>query len=174
MVKKLSILGSSISLDVLILILVIGGLIALFLFCEQWHAWNKKPTLLGSSIEGYTNTLSPAPVQSTHPKSGQNRIYAWNDKAWSQDVLNQKNYNSSDWYKHLEGNIGGSLPLPSGQLDIMYDNKFHPKCCPSEYSSSTGCACLSVEQAKYLTSRAGNRFSEQDLKSGNTCSFNNF
>ena len=174
MVKKLSILGSSISLDVLILILVIGGLIALFLFCEQWHAWNKKPTILGSNIEGYTNTLTPASVQSINPRSSQQRIHGWNETAWTTDKLNQKNYNSSDWYNHLEANIAGSVPLPSGQLNLMYDNKFHPKCCPSEYSSSTGCACLSVEQAKYLTRRGGNRFSEQELKSGNTCSLNNF
>jgi hypothetical protein len=52
---------------------------------------------------------------------------------------------------------GTPVPLKEGQLSIFADNKFRPECCPSTYSSSTGCACVSQEQIKYLSERAGNR-----------------
>ena len=63
----------------------------------------------------------------------------------------------SEWYKALEGNVGGPVPLPEGELSFFSKNKFDPSCCPSTYSSSLGCACESVEQAQYLNQRGGNR-----------------
>lgn len=40
----------------------------------------------------------------------------------------------------------------------FFDNiHFKPECCPSTYSSSSGCACMCPEQLKYLNSRGGNR-----------------
>ena len=68
-------------------------------------------------------------------------------------------YNDSkDWLKSLEGNVA---PNPNttidGGLNFLGENKFDPKCCPSAYSNSTGCACLSPEQAMYVSQRGGNR-----------------
>jgi len=37
------------------------------------------------------------------------------------------------------------------------DNEFKPECCPSSYSNSTGCMCMSNDQVKHLAMRAGNR-----------------
>tara|TARA_Y100000389_G_scaffold205097_1_gene263091 strand:+ start:685 stop:1098 length:414 start_codon:yes stop_codon:yes gene_type:complete len=71
--------------------------------------------------------------------------------------MEKDSWNSSDWFKHLEGNTGGAVPLPENQLAFFYKNKFDPSCCPSTYTSSTGCACESPEQAKYLNQRGGNR-----------------
>ena len=51
---------------------------------------------------------------------------------------------------------GTPTPLPDGELVIFAQNKFKPECCPSPYSSSTGCACITPEQIKYLNSRGGN------------------
>jgi hypothetical protein len=51
---------------------------------------------------------------------------------------------------------GTPTPLPDGELVIFAQNKFKPECCPSQYSSSTGCACITPEQIKYLNSRGGN------------------
>ena len=63
-----------------------------------------------------------------------------------------------DLYASLANNIGGQVPLPDNQLTMFYDTKFTPDCCykPQQYSSSTGCACISAEQMKYLSSRGGN------------------
>ena len=48
------------------------------------------------------------------------------------------------------------IPLPNGQLDMLASTSFSPKCCPNTYSNSLGCACMTVEQQKYLTERGGN------------------
>lgn len=52
---------------------------------------------------------------------------------------------------------GTPVPLKEGQLFYFEDNKFRPECCPSKYSTSTGCACISEDQMTYLNERGGNR-----------------
>ena len=51
---------------------------------------------------------------------------------------------------------GTPVPLEN-TLFYFQDNDFSPECCPGTYSSSTGCACTSVDQMKYLNERGGNR-----------------
>jgi len=48
------------------------------------------------------------------------------------------------------------IPLPKGQLDMFATTPFKPECCPNTYSSSTGCACMTVGQLNYLNARGGN------------------
>lgn len=50
----------------------------------------------------------------------------------------------------------GKLPLPEGELLMFANTEFKPDCCPSTYSNSMGCACMSVDQYTYLTNRGGN------------------
>ena len=61
-------------------------------------------------------------------------------------------------YAALQNNVAGDVPLPEGEMDFFYKNKFDASCCysPQSYSSSSGCACLSEKQMKYLNSRGGN------------------
>jgi hypothetical protein len=40
---------------------------------------------------------------------------------------------------------------------IFAENEVKPECCPSYYSSSTGCVCTSQKQWDYLNQRGGNR-----------------
>ena len=74
-------------------------------------------------------------------------------------VLPKNNVSTEkDMYASLEDNVGGTVPLPPDRLDFFFDTKFDPKCCytPNQYSSSTGCACFSPAQMKYISSRGGN------------------
>ena len=48
------------------------------------------------------------------------------------------------------------VPPPEGQLDMLATTPFKPECCPNSYSTSTGCACLTLEQYSYLRERGGN------------------
>lgn len=48
------------------------------------------------------------------------------------------------------------IPLPDGQMDMFATTSFSPKCCPNTFSNSMGCACMTLEQQKYLTQRGGN------------------
>jgi hypothetical protein len=48
------------------------------------------------------------------------------------------------------------IPLPEGQLDMFATTPFAPECCPNAYSSSMGCACMTVDQYNHLRARGGN------------------
>ena len=48
-------------------------------------------------------------------------------------------------------------PLKNGELVMFAKNKSKPECCPSPYSTSTGCVCITPEQINYLNTRGGNR-----------------
>lgn len=97
---------------------------------------------------GYTETFSSGAPLNYNMETGV--LNGWQD-------MEKNSWNSSDWFKHLEGNTGGAVPLPENQLAFFYKNKFDPSCCPSTYTTSTGCACESPEQANYLNQRGGNR-----------------
>jgi len=47
-------------------------------------------------------------------------------------------------------------PIP-GTNEVMFETtKFKPECCPNTYSTSTGCACMTLGQYKWLNERGGN------------------
>ena len=43
------------------------------------------------------------------------------------------------------------------QLDLLTYSTFSPDCCPSVYSSSTGCLCDNNNEFSAITTRGGNR-----------------
>ena len=47
-------------------------------------------------------------------------------------------------------------PLSYGELNMFANTQFKPECCPSTYTTSTGCACISNDQYSYMLSRGGN------------------
>jgi hypothetical protein len=49
-----------------------------------------------------------------------------------------------------------SAPLASGELDMFAGTEFKPECCPNAYSSSEGCACMTMDQYNSLRTRGGN------------------
>jgi hypothetical protein len=48
------------------------------------------------------------------------------------------------------------IPLPEGEMDLFATTTFSPECCPNAYSSSMGCACMTLPQYSYLRERGGN------------------
>jgi len=48
------------------------------------------------------------------------------------------------------------VPLPPGELDMFATTPFKPECCPNAYSSSEGCACMTVDQYNFLQNRGSN------------------
>jgi hypothetical protein len=42
-------------------------------------------------------------------------------------------------------------------LDPLFNGKFKPECCPSSYSSSSGCLCTDVNTTELIIVRGGNR-----------------
>jgi len=48
------------------------------------------------------------------------------------------------------------VPLVGGEMVLFNNNTFKPECCPSTYSNSQGCACITPDQYNYLIKRGGN------------------
>ena len=51
-----------------------------------------------------------------------------------------------------------ALQLPADSMNVIATTSFKPECCPSVYSSSAGCACLSDEQRTFFAERGGNNY----------------
>ena len=60
-------------------------------------------------------------------------------------------------YKDLETNIGKESNFSKNDMSFFENTEFSPECCPSNYSTSSGCACMTPEQMKFLGQRGGNR-----------------
>lgn len=132
--------GQKLSVVNLGLILLIVSIMGVVLWCN----------CAGGVYEGFTaaKDLSGAALD----YSMGNGVKGTWESTYSKDTNTYK-----DWYKSFENNTGGKVPLPEGQLSMFYDNKSSPDCCPSTYTTSTGCVCATSEQMKYLNSRGGNR-----------------
>lgn len=70
--------------------------------------------------------------------------------------------NMNSWYQNgstpsaIDANGTQPIPLPNDEMVLFATTKFKPECCPSSYSTSTGCACMTNGQYKYLQERGGN------------------
>lgn len=138
---EIKILGQKLRLEIIVISMLVGAFIALNLWCS----------CAGGLKEGFSAGVSFA---------GAALNYSMGDgvqSSWVNDNATSITSDPNSYYAHLEANKAGSVPLQEGELFMFGQNKFAPECCPSTYSSSTGCACLSPEQAKYLNQRGGNR-----------------
>lgn len=109
-----------------------------------------------------TNETRDAFTDYAHYKTGDNNsdvASSWINKASSYS----KNLGYQDVVKKTSSYTGTQVPLPDGELFFFQNNQFKPECCPSPYSASTGCACMSSEQVAYLNSRGGNRTSDSEF-----------
>ena len=74
--------------------------------------------------------------------------------------LSTGNNVSSYRYNHPDEPMAGNYPpfeLGMDNLFMFKDNQVKPECCPSSYSSDTGCICTSAKQRAFLNSRGNNR-----------------
>tara|TARA_B100001093_G_scaffold515384_1_gene591600 strand:- start:470 stop:904 length:435 start_codon:yes stop_codon:yes gene_type:complete len=134
-----SVMGIHINLFVTIVTLIIGAIIACHTLCGCTHIQqNKKEGFMGAPIGWNMSNGVPGDRWNMPPMSSSNAM--------------------NSLYASLQGHKGGPVPLPKGQLFMWAQNQFKPDCCftPQQYSSSTGCACISPEQMKYISSRGGN------------------
>jgi hypothetical protein len=124
-------------------------------------------TMLPNVLNGFQDIMSGAGETdaftdySTY-KGGDNNsdvASSWINKAdaYSKNLGYQQTAQRANMY------TGTQVPLPDGELFFFQNNQFKPECCPSPYSASTGCACMSSEQIAYLNSRGGNRTCDSEF-----------
>ena len=138
---EVSVFGKKFDLLIVVVSMLIGLLIGATTLCSCCGSFNKKK-------EGLANLGAPLNYQLGNGVPGD---------TWTASHTKTQNAEKS-MYSSLMGNTGGPVPLPDGQLYMFAQNKFRPECCntPQQYASSTGCACISPEQMKFLNSRGGN------------------
>ena len=138
---EIKVLGFQFNVLTVVVALIVGGLIACHTICGC--------TTLKGNKEGFLANAAPLGYRMGEGVP--------NDNWTSGPPVSPADAHAS-MYAPLAGNVGGKVPLPDGQMFMFADNRFTPDCCykPQQYSSSTGCACISVDQMKYISSRGGN------------------
>ena len=164
---EIKIFGYEMRVELIIACVAIGMLMGLVMFCDCFqysllegmtskhvaaaapvkkvsHAPVKKAS---TGKEGFTNLSN----NDLHIDDSYTMGWVQTAKRYASGMGNENKLNT---YKD---NVGTPVPLPEGELFFFADNKFKPECCPSTYSDSTGCACLSQAQVDYVNQRGGNR-----------------
>ena len=154
---EIKIFGYEVRVEVVIACVIIGMVMGLVMFCDCFQY---------SLIEGMTTKKNVKELMTNKKKTEGFKNLNNNDlhiddsytMGWVQTAKRYAsgmgNKNRLNTYKD---NVGTPVPLPEGELFFFADNKFKPECCPSTYSNSLGCACLSQPQVDYINQRGGNR-----------------
>ena len=136
---ELKIFGHSCRLEIIIICLVVGFVLGAHLFCSCSRIGAQEGMAVMGAALDWTMGQDVATSWTTKAKSYANEMgYSATQSKWSQ-------------YK------GTPVPLPEGEMFMFANNEFKPECCPSTYTSSTGCACITQEQVNYINQRGGNR-----------------
>lgn len=136
---EMKILGMQCRLEIIIICLIVGAILGGHLLCSCSRIGIQEGmAVMGASVDYVM---------------GEDTANSWTNKA-NKYAANMGYDATSSKYSQ---NKGTHVPLPEGQLYMFADNEFKPECCPSTYSSSSGCACISEEQVNYINERGGNR-----------------
>jgi hypothetical protein len=145
---EIKIFGYEVRIEVIIACVIIGMIMGLVMFCDCFqYSLVEGMASKKNGKEGFTNLNN----NDLHIDNSYTMGWVDTAKRYAAGVGNENRLNT---YKD---NVGTPVPLPEGELFFFADNKFKPECCPSTYSDSMGCACLSQAQVTYLNQRGGNR-----------------
>lgn len=130
---NIRLLGMKIRVEMAVAFLVLGMILGGSLLCN----------CTGTLMEGMTSLSEP---NNDHYKQG---VQDANEYAHSNDE--QNNLHNHESYN------GKPAPLKEGDMFFWEGTQFRPECCPSTYTNSSGCACTTEEQVKFINTRGGNR-----------------
>ena len=154
---NITILGLKCRAEIIVLSIVVGFVLASFTICSCAKISPEacKKVLSESSgvvKEGFRKISDIADAASLNYHMNADQPGSWSQKAmgYAADMGYNTVLASHANYK------GTEVPL-QGTMNFFKNNSFKPECCPSTYTSSTGCACTSVAQLNYLNQRGGNR-----------------
>lgn len=86
-----------------------------------------------------------------------NKDQVVNTSSWfSSDMTVSSGKSMSDGAKKFLERKQQPFPLENGQMDLLANAEFKPDCCPSTYSTSSGCWCGTSKDYNYLVMRGGN------------------
>ena len=129
-------------------------------------------TVINNALSGITGGAQPRQgVITTGTKEGMTTLGSDVNEIQNSDVagmwVTKANTYASEFGYGTLNNAGAAYtadePLKNGELVMFAKNKSKPECCPSPYSTSTGCVCMTPEQINYLNTRGGNRTSDSGV-----------
>lgn len=159
---EIKVFGYEVRLEIAIACIIIGMVAGLFMFCDcfQYSILEGMTQQNGSSRKVGLKEGLQKKTREGFTNLSNNDLHI-NDSYTMGWVKTAKQFASGMGYKDklnsYKDNVGTPVPLPEGELFFFADNKFKPECCPSTYSDSMGCACLSQDQVTYINQRGGNR-----------------
>lgn len=122
---------------------------------NRYQQNNEDTTTDSSTTEGFVGANNTA----SGPEFGGAKTpgYIMEPSKWSMPTLTYSPGATPDaGVKSIWDRPKQPVPLPEGELDMFATTEFKPECCPNTYSSSTGCACMTVDQYQYLRQRGSN------------------
>lgn len=139
---SLILFGYKISIEFIILL----GIIYLILACHTFCACCKVEGFVGAN----TNNGQSSPYSLTKNKT-------INTSNWfTPNLVVKQGSPLSGAVKSILNRKKQPVPLPKGEMLMFANTPFKPECCPTAFSSSTGCACITTDQYNYLITRGGN------------------
>ena len=108
----------------------------------------------GSKREGFTGANINYGESSLYSLGNDNPV---DTSSWSaQDMTVTPGQPLSAGVKAFLARPQQPLPLPEGEMLLFANTEFKPECCPSTFSTSTGCWCGTSQDYNYLVTRGGN------------------
>jgi hypothetical protein len=139
---NIELLGFKLSLEVLILM----GIIYLVIIVNTLHGCCNMEGFVGAN----TNYGESSQFSLTNDK-------VVNPDSWSMPNLTiVQGQPAGLGVQNILNRPAQPIPLPKGEMLMFANTPFKPECCPNTYSTSMGCACMTVKQYNYLNNRGGN------------------
>ena len=119
-------------------------------------------TTPGKSTEGFTSSSA---LYSDEPSQYKLGDYSQLDtSSWNQANLEVRpGQPLGEGVRQFLARQEQPVPLPEGEMLMFANTPFKPECCPSTYSNSTGCACITGKQYNYLIQRGSNNVPYSDF-----------
>jgi hypothetical protein len=147
-------------LEILVLIVFVAWLLFGHLICSCSkigikEGFNMASSTISNVREGFSaNNIA---YTSEFGKFKKNDTTIMNPKNWSMPTLLYTPGKTPDkGVQSIWGRTPQPIPLRKGEMNMFATTPFKPECCPNTYSTSTGCACMTVDQYDYLRGRGSN------------------
>ena len=148
---EISIFGYKVELEILILIGIVYIILVGHTLCGCCNVGGIIETMAGrNKKEGFSGASTNDGESSLYSLNNYNSV---DTSKWGLPDLTNPN---SPGAQAILNRKPQPIPLPEGELDMFANTPFKPECCPNTFSTSSGCACMTVKQYNYLNDRGGN------------------
>jgi hypothetical protein len=119
---------------------------------------------LAALLAGYfARSMVPAPSKATEEPSDGKERFMQRERGMPLDMQKSGDVSGFEGVSPLLGSEPKPVPerpynmANDQELFQFQDNRISADCCPSPFSSDTGCVCLTDEQMRLFESRGGNK-----------------